>query len=140
MFWDHLSQRVHDAVAAEPVPSVSWTHRFNFAWAGGIAGALAMAVLGVTLAVRHQPAAAPLAVSPVADVAVVNNSAPSLGDDASWAAMGELASEMDFDEAGSAGLTVAPGAADGAIGQLSGDEQRAVVVLLQQEIKSSKSL
>lgn len=142
LFWDHLSQRVHEAVAVEPVPSPTWTSRFNFAWASGIVAAVAVAVLAVTLSVRHQPAAGPgaAAVPAVADVAAASNALPSLEDDASWAVMGELASEMDFDEAGAAGLTVAPGAAEGALSQLSGDEQRAVVELLQQEIKNSKSL
>jgi hypothetical protein len=146
LFWDHLSQRVHDAVAAEPVPSPAWRNRFNFAWAGGIVSVLAMAVLAVVLSVRLQhPGAGPAAVAvpaavDSADAGSVSNILPSVDDDASWAVMGELASEMDFDEAGTAGLTVAPGAADVALAQLSGDEQRAVVELLQQEIKSSKSL
>jgi hypothetical protein len=143
LFWDHLSKRVHDAVAAEPVPTASWTHRFNFAWAGGIAAALAMAVLAVTLSVRHQPAASgsdAAAVPSIAAAAAVSNALPPLEDDASWAVMGELASEMDFEQAGAAGLIVSPGAAEGALSQLSGDEQRAVVELLQEEIKNSKSL
>ena len=63
-----------------------------------------------------------------------------LSEDASWAVMGDLASQMDFDEAGAAGLVVTPGGAEGALSQLSLDEQRAVVDLLQQEIKNSKSL
>src|SRR5258706_4751839 len=68
MFWDHLSQRVHDAVAAEPVPSPGWTSRLNFAWAGGIVAAMVVAALAVTLSVRYQPAAGPaaLTVPPVA--------------------------------------------------------------------------
>ena len=142
LFWDHLSKRVHDAVAAEPVPSVSWTSRFNVAWAGGIVAALAIVVLSVTLSVRHQPpyAGAAVSLTPVADVAAVSNPLPPLEDDASWAVMGDLASEMDFEQAGAAGLSVTPGAADRALNQLSGDEQRAVVELLQQEIKNSKSL
>ncbi len=142
LFWEHLSQRVHDAVAAEPSPSSRWTSRFNFAWAGGIAAGVSIMALALLLTVRHQlPASGPVAGAPsVADAAAVTTSVPSLEDDASWTVMGELASEMDFDEAGAAGLTVAPGTAESALSELSGDEQVAVVQLLQQEIKNSKSL
>ena len=58
---------------------------------------------------------------------------PPLDEDPSWAVMGDLASQMDWDEAGAAGLVVTPGAAEGALDQLSRDEQRAVVELLQQD-------
>jgi hypothetical protein len=142
LFWEHLSQRVHDAVAAEPVPSRAWFSRFNVAWAGGIVAAAAVAVFAVTLSIRHEPVGiGPGAVAPiaVADAAVTGN-LPALEDDASFAVMGELASEIDFEEAAASGLMVSPGSAEGAIDQMSGDEQRAVVELLQQEIKNSKSL
>ena len=142
LFWNHLSQRVRDAVAVEPVPSPSWTSRFNLAWAGGMAGAVAVALIAMTLSVRHQPAGEPggAAAPLVADVIGVTGALPSLEDDASWAVMGELASEINFDEAGAAGLALAPGGAEGALSQMSGDEQRAVVELLQQEMKNSKTL
>jgi hypothetical protein len=139
LFWEHLSQRVHDAVAAEPVPSRSWSGRINFAWAGGIV-AIAMVVLAVTVSMRHAPVASGPAVGApevVADAAASSSTLPPLEDDASFAVMGELASEMDFEDAGAAGLVVAPGAAENALSQLSGDEQRAVVELLRQEIKNS---
>jgi hypothetical protein len=142
LFWAHLSQRVHDAVAAEPVPSKSWLSGFHVAWVGGIVAAVAMVVLAVTLSVRHEPVAAgpeTVASAAVADAAT-DHSLPALEDDTSFAVMGELASEIDFDEAGAAGLVVSPGSAEGALNQMSGDEQRAVVELLQAEIRNSKSL
>jgi len=143
LFWEHLSQRVHDAVAAQPVPSRSWFGRVNFAWAAGIVATLAVMLLAVTASVHRQPANADSAViGPIAaaDAAAAGNSLPALEDDASFAVMGELASEVDFDEAGAAGLMVSPGTAEAEIAQLSGDDQRAVVELLQEEIKNSKSL
>ena len=142
LFWEHLSQRVHDAVAAEPVPSRAWFSRLNFAWAGGFV-AVAMVLLAVTVSMRHQPmggGSAVAAPTPVEDAVVASDTLPPLEDDASFAVMGELASEMDLEEAGAAGLMVAPGSAEDALNQMSGDEQRAVVELLQQEIKNSKSL
>jgi hypothetical protein len=139
LFWDHLSQRVREAVAAEPEPAPGWSSRFNMAWGGGIFGALAVIVLAVVITTRQVPQT--LIPAPVvSDVAGVSFVLPPLEDDPSWALMGDLASQMDFDEAGAAGLVVAPGAAEGALNQLSQDEQRAVVELLQQEIKNSKSL
>jgi len=146
LFWEHLSQRVHDAVAAEPVPSRGWSGRLNVAWAAGIVASLAMVLLAVTVSVRHQPVngGRVAAISPVtvagSDATAAANSLPAVEDDASFAVMGERASEVDFDEAGAAGLMVSPSTAEAAIGQMSGDDQRAVVELLQEEIKNSKSL
>jgi hypothetical protein len=145
LFWEHLSQRVHDAVAAEPVPSRTRFGRFNIAWAGGTIAAAAMVVLAVAVSMRHEPAGPGLGPAAVgqaaaADVAAAGNSLPALEDDASFAVMGELASEIDFDQAGAAGLTIGPGSVEDALNQMSDDEQRAAIELLQQEIKNSKSL
>jgi hypothetical protein len=149
LFWQHLSQRVHDAVAVEPVPSRAWASRFNFAWAGGLVAAAAVMFLAVTVSMRHEPKTAPsAAVAPtaltaattVADGAAADDTLPPVDDDASFAVIGDLASGMDFDELGAAGLMVAPGSADEVLSQMSGDEQRAVVELLQQEIRNSESL
>lgn len=145
LFWEHLSQRVHDAVAVEPVPSRSWLHGFRVVWAGGVVAAMAVVVLAVTLSTRHAPTGAettPVAQTQtaVADTAVAANALPALEDDVSFAVMGELASEINFEEAGAAGLMVSPSAAEDALSEMSGDDQRALVELLQQEIKNSESL
>jgi hypothetical protein len=156
LFWDHLSQRVREAVAAEPVPASDWTSRFRLAWATGVVAALAMVVIAVTMTTHRTPQvpgpASRVAGGDVASVGHVQSPIDSgdpiepleLSDDASWAVMGDLASQMDWDEAAAAGLVVTPGAAEGALSQLSGDEQRAVVEILQQEMpqdmKSSKPL
>jgi hypothetical protein len=102
-----------------------------------------MVTLVVTLSVRHQSRvdrAAAVERAAVVDAAAANDALPSLADDASWVVMGELASEIDFEQAGAAGLTVGPGAAEAALNQLSGAEQRSAVELLQQEIKKSRRL
>ena len=141
LFWEHLSQRVHDAVAVEPVPSRAWWGRFSLAWAGGIV-AVAMVVLAVVVSMRPQPTGAgPAAVAPtVAADAAAGNSLPALEEDASFAVMGELASEISLEEAEAAGLMVSPGSAEDAFNRMSRDEQRAVVELLREEIKNSRSL
>ena len=76
----------------------------------------------------------------MADAATAGQSLPAIDDDVSFAVMGELASEIDFEEAGAAGLMVSPGAAEDALNEMSGDDQRALVELLQEEIKNSNSL
>lgn len=141
LFWDHLSQRVREAVAAEPVPTAGWTTRFNLAWSVGVFGVLAAAVMAVVITTHRGPQPAKAVASPVADdVAVASAVLPPLEDDVSLAVIGEIASEMDLDEVAAAGLAVTPGSAAGVIGQLSQDEQRAAVELLQQAITNSKSL
>jgi hypothetical protein len=141
LFWDHFSQRVRDAVAIEPAPAPGWSRRFNIAWAAGVFGALAAVVVAVAVTI-HRPARPgnPQAARASADVTQASDSMPALEDDASWAVMGDLAAQMDFDEAAAAGLIATPGSAERAVGQLSQDEQRAVVELLQQEMKNFKSL
>jgi hypothetical protein len=144
LFWDHLSQRVRDAVAEEPVPSVGWMRHFNLAWGGGIVAAVAL--VAVSLSVWREPAAVHPAVpgpgaSQIASITATDPATtPSLADDATWTAMGALVSEMDIEEAGAAGLAVAPGDADDAFSQLPADEQQRAVELLQQEIRNAKSL
>ena len=141
LFWDHLSERIREAVAAEPLPSAGWASRFSVAWAAGVCGAIAVLVLAVVVTTQHARSAASATVPAAATDAVqAADSLPALQDDPSWAVMGELASQMDFDEAGAAGLIATPGAADSAIDLLSQDEQRAVVDLLRQEIKNAKRL
>lgn len=146
LFWEHLSQRVHDAVAAEPIPSRRWFTGLNAVWAGGAVAAIAVVLIGVSLSVRRQPVdtgsagSAAMTQTVATDAAAVGVSLPALDDDVSFAVMEELASEIDFEEAGAAGLMVSPGAAEDAVTGMSGEDQRALVELLQEEIKNSKSL
>jgi hypothetical protein len=141
LFWDHLSERVREAVAAEPLPSAGWASRFNVTWAAGACGAIAVLVIAVAVTTYHARSVRSATVpAPATDAVQAEESLPVLQDDPSWAVMGELASQMDFDEAGAAGLVATPGSADSAIDLLSQDEQREVVDLLQQEIKNAKRL
>src|SRR5438132_10596593 len=47
LFWNHLSERVREAVANEPAPAPRWINRLNVAWAAGVFGAVAVVVLVV---------------------------------------------------------------------------------------------
>lgn len=141
LFWDHLSQRVREAVANEPPPAPGWTSRFHFAWATGVSGAIAVTVLAVVVSTHHtRPVGNHTVAASAIDAAPASDSLPTLDEDPSWAVMGDLASQMDFDEAGAAGLIATPGAADRAVSQLSQDEQRAAAELLQEELRNSKRL
>jgi hypothetical protein len=143
LFWDHLSSRVHDALAGEPVPSSGWVGRLIGSWLGGLVAVAALLIIAVTVSVRHggidnagAPAQPVQAKAQNYDVAMAIESLPN--DDA-WSVMGELASEIDFDQA-AAGLTVSPGTVDRAVSDLSADEQRAAIALLRDEIRKSKAL
>ncbi|HEV3214204.1 MAG TPA: hypothetical protein VGZ27_00695 [Vicinamibacterales bacterium] len=141
LFWDHLSQRVRDAVADEPLPPRGWSSRFNLAWAAGILGATVAVALAVVVTIHYAgPAGGNQAALSPANRAQAGDSLHASEDDASWAVMGDLASQMDFEQAAEAGLIATPGSADRALGQLSQDEQRAAVELLQREIKNSRKL
>jgi hypothetical protein len=102
-------------------------------------------LIGVSLSVRQpvetgSAGAAAMTQTAATDAAAAGVSLPALDDDVSFAVMEELASEIDFEEAGAAGLMVSPGAAEDAVTGMSGEDQRALVELLQEEIKNSKSL
>jgi hypothetical protein len=141
LFWDHLSERVREAVASEPTPSSGWASRFTFAWAAGVCGAIAVVVLAVAVTTHQaRSVTSPKVPATAIDAVQAEGLLPALQDDPSLAVMGELTSQMDFDEAGAAGLIALPGSADSAIGLLSQDEQRAAVDLLRQEIKNAKRL
>src|SRR5437762_12868319 len=76
LFWDHLSQRVREAVANEPPPAPGWMNRLNVAWAAGVFGAVAVVVLAVNL---HRGAPQPVSSAPPpvgADVARAGRSRP----------------------------------------------------------------
>jgi hypothetical protein len=145
LFWEHLSQRVKDSIADEPLPPTGWLGRFNFAWAAGIFAVVAVAVIAVTVTVHLRPREmAVSATGPVTQSLSSSDNQPvplaPIADDASWALMGDLASDMDLDQARAAGLIVMPGEVDRVVTEMTPEEQRAVVEFLQQEIKNSKPL
>ena len=141
LFWDHLSERIRAGVAEEPALQRSG-FRFNLAWGATVAGALAIVVIGVAVTLRSaQPVnhLAPLS----GERATIDAAAPlvpALNDDPAWAVMGELAAQIDWEDATEAGLTPRPGSAEQALSEMSEEEQRQVVELLQIELQKAKSL
>jgi hypothetical protein len=147
LFWDHLSARVRDEVAAEPAAGGS-------GWIGrGMRGlvplaamaALVVAVVSGVLLVRavgpvHTP-------SQVIERAVATPAAPVLDrrpdttPDAEnaevWAMLTAAASGVEFEEAHAAGMHVHPAVIDHAVQNLSAAELTELGRLLQSELKRS---
>lgn len=135
LFWDHLSARVRDAVAAESTPT-SW-------WGGGwwravaVAGTMVLVLLLVAPRMWQRP---PAAASGATDQAMVSQEPSSAGsatvapDDAAaddtLEFVSNLAGEVDWDAAVDAGL-VEPGTADLALAQMDSNERVELQRLLQ---------
>ena len=150
LFWDHLSARVREAVAAEelsPAP-VSW---FAKLWAAPrlqVAGVLSACAVAILAVVTLIPPSRP--VSPDERNRVASSSAPAAavetdGDtdavatEASLDLLATLADGMSWDDASEAGLTAAPGAVDDAIMGLTAEERIELQRLLQEELARGSS-
>jgi hypothetical protein len=139
LFWDHLSARVRDAVAAEGAPPLTW---FGWLQSGlmtplsAVGFAVIVLAVAVTFGVRHMPgASAPSPAGAVADIIAIAQP----GDDASLDMVADLASQVDqvdWEAAGDASLGVHghEDAAEKAATQLSAGERRELGRLLQKEL------
>jgi hypothetical protein len=141
LFWNHFSERVREAVAAEPVPQPA-RPRFSFARTASLAAALAIIIIGVAVTLRTAQPVNSVVPAPVglSDVADVSGNPPLSDEDATWAVIGELASQLNWEDATEAGLTTGPDVAERAIAQMSDEEQREVVELLQSELRKANRL
>jgi hypothetical protein len=138
LFWDHLSTRVRDRVAAEAVPA---RPRFGLSrWWWQLAAAMSVAVVAVAVSLvprtpapggSHPPAAV-LAEPPAGDVG-----AAAAADDPSFTLLGDLADSLDWDTAAEAGITMEVGAADTAVAGLDEAERSELQRLLREAISSS---
>jgi hypothetical protein len=134
LFWDHLSRRVSDAVAAAGSPKPVWWSWLKPAAAGACAAIIiALAVNVRDARIRHDTAA------PTASTAVVSEAMPDpqLDDtDPSLVLVAELTSEMDLDGATEAGL--APqGSAEHAVTHMDRAELRELRQLLKEALANS---
>jgi hypothetical protein len=140
LFWEHFSERVRDAVAAEGQPASprAWKN-----WASGwrlaipLAGA---AALLVAVAITLGPD------SPATDngdrnaAVVVNGPEPApvdiatVAEDPSLRVLADLTSDLDWDTANEAGLVLKAGAVDDLVAALNDDERQELRRLLQDEL------
>jgi hypothetical protein len=139
LFWDHLSARVNEAVAAERAPRRSWHHALL--WRRGVVDPmLAVAAVALLIAVVL-PRVHPPAPVPPAPTALTADAAPAtellddgVGDDASLRLVASLADGLDFDGEREAGLA-SRGSAEHAVIHMSAGELHELRRLLKEEME-----
>ncbi len=140
IFWDYLSTRVRDAVAAEAAPQTARPSGW-LSWRLTAAVSAAVVVLSVVLIFKGAPASVPAPVPAEGDALTYAGSeiAP-LQDDPSLSLIADLAGELDWDGAVEAGFMVGGGTAEGAISGLSIEERVELRRLLTEELGPSQVL
>lgn len=132
LFWDHLSARVREAVAAEPPARARWSVAWGWT-CGTVTVMVALLVSSVVLTTRS-PEPAPVAVAAVGDPLVV-----AAGDDeASLALIVDLAGAFDWDDVAASGLTASRASVDDVVGELTGAERQELQRLLTQALEAGE--
>jgi hypothetical protein len=120
LFWDHLSARVSEAVAAEHAPDASRAGSFVRHAAAWLLPAIAVAAVTIAIAVvgnlRETKPGQPAGV-------IWQAEASSGFDDPSLVLVADLAAGMDQDAQAEAGLTTRVGAADKVVAELNDGER-----------------
>jgi len=136
LFWDHLSARVHEAVAAEGRPRdqswSGWASRFTIPMAAGALAVLLLAAL-VTMRTSLAPESSSSDGTSLEPLTAIVKITEPLAEDPSLALVADLAAGLDWDGATDAGLTMV-GGADGAIKQLNAGERRELDRLLKEAL------
>ncbi len=147
LFWDHLSARVRDEVAAEAVPSRHggiWSRLHGLMPLAAVA-ALVVAVISGVLLVRALPTgrlrSEPIARTVTAPVAPDRrpDATPDAKNAEVWAVLTAAASGVEFEDAHAAGMHVHPAAIDHAVQDMSAAELTELGRLLQTELKRSSN-
>ncbi len=126
LFWHHLSARVRDAVAAEPIPGAWW----RLYWRPLVAAVGTIAMVAILILRTGAPTApaAPSASELVADVEVTEM----------WRLIQSASPTMEMQSVQDAGLMPTQYATDQAIQSLSPAEREALVRLLRKEMGVSE--
>lgn len=129
LFWDHLSARVHDAVADEGLSRAPWLRIIDWSWTSvGLFGAAVATLALVAFLQLPRSGSQATSVSVVsanaaAASAFVADAEPvALPDDESIGLMADLASGLDWDDVAELGLTT-DGLADRATSEMTADER-----------------
>jgi hypothetical protein len=149
LFWDHLSARVRDEVAAvragragrkeEPGRSSGWTLSWmSWKLVASTATLAAVAVAGI-IALRGPSPATPApdgstSGAPIAIEASAAEDLTPLADDPSLSLIGDLAGDLDWELAIEAGLTTGTGPVERLLFEMSVDERLELQRILQQEL------
>ncbi len=135
LFWDHLSSRVREAVAAEAAAPRSTTFGW-VTWRSAALGSAVVLAFAVALFVHLAPREARVPAAP-ASVGVRSEDhqigSPTLTE-APFSFVAELAESLDWDTAAEAGLTTRLGSVDRTLTDLSSDESVALERLLNEAL------
>ena len=137
LFWDHLSTRVHAAIASESgVARRAWldllpSPRRRVALSVGVGAMIAVVAL-LAVRVARAPETRP---SPTNVVALGDRAA--VGDDPSLDLVADLSGDLDWETATEIGFATHEGAADKALAQLTDAERVELQRLLEQELRSA---
>ena len=140
LFWDHLSARVREAVAARPVPRPAWAFMWHPAWGFALATAIALLVVTIWWPTRIVPA--PSAPAPGAGEVTASDWLAPLGatpDDEAWTLVTSLADRVTWDEADSAGFAPSANTLAGEVFRLSAEERSELARLIRAELPRSQS-
>lgn len=143
LFWDHLSARVREAIAAEPAPRRQWiVWRPAFAALAGVL--VAVTVLGSLMLRRETAVVSGPSAGAAASAAMSTPDSASIdaGRDATvegntdvWEVLTAAAADLELDAARDAGMSVQSAAIDGAVHRMNADELNELGRLLQSEMK-----
>ena len=125
LFWDRLSDRVREAVAAEQTETSREARWLRWPVLVPFAG-LALLVLALVSAVAPPPDAGDDAVTQIA-----LEGTP----DSAWAFLSDLIGPLDIETVQEAGIAASPGAAEEAVLLMTAAEQEELVRLLRQELQ-----
>lgn len=131
LFWEHLSARVRESIAAEEPQSVVGILWSSLGWrvplsVAAVAGVVLAAVL--TLDIGHR---SPPAHTPARDATM---DAAAIADDPSLDLVADLTADIDWDSPGDLGLPL-EGSAERAVVQMTDDERVELHRLLEAELK-----
>jgi hypothetical protein len=139
LFFEHLSARVRDAVAAGP-PKTSWRARL---WRPTTAMAAGLACLVLAVVTWHSipprgPLNTPSAILRNAPPVAVADGGSELTDDIDaddeWAVVRNVADQVDWDDAHDAGISTRPDAVERMTSELTTQEQSELALLLRREL------
>jgi hypothetical protein len=139
LFWDHFSQRLHAAIADEPV-SRAWPLWLRWPVLVPLAG-LGVLVVAVIVSVPQNSPSRPMApmVATGLDQAGHSDTDTDAAVDSAWAFIVESVGPLDVETAQQAGIAASPGEAERAALHLTDAEQAELVKLLQQELTRAGS-
>ena len=136
LFWDHLSVRVREAVAAEATHSTSrWSfRRVSFTLAGAMSAAAV--VIAVSLTMRT-PELIDMPSGTVPPAVTVVDDIRTTAEDPSLSLLADLAGGLDWDSAAEAGMTMEAGEVDNRLTELTDAERIELQRLLREAMSGS---